>query len=143
MGYTTKFIGSVELSRKLTFKEARFWMDFVENDSLFENDSKLRSYLQWVPSYNLDAIVWDGNEKFYNYVEALEWICRWLYSIDIVANGTMFWRGESSDDIGLIKVQRNIVYVERIEVLVSGSKIPLTLRDLERMALKELTEDES
>lgn len=138
MGYTTEFTGSIGLSRCLTLKEAKYLMDRYDDNALFEKESGIKGYLQWVPSCSLDAIVWDQNEKFYNYIESMEWVCRWLYSIDVCANGSLFWRGENGEDIGTIKVQRNIVSPERIEVFASLNKVPLTLRDLQKMALEKL-----
>jgi hypothetical protein len=67
-------------------------------------------WCQWVPNENGTEIVWDGGEKFYSYVEWLEYIIAnflapWGYTL----NGTVRWRGESFDDIGKILVKDNKV----------------------------------
>ena len=71
-------------------------------------------WCQWVPQADEDgaytAISWDGGEKFYEYVEWLEYIIvnflePWGYKL----NGTVEWFGEESNDRGLIVVEDNAV----------------------------------
>lgn len=143
MGYTTRFIGSVKLSRKLTIKEAMHWMNLYEDDSRFKNESGIGTYLQWIPSNTLDAIVWDQEEKFYFYSESLEWICRWLSSIGVSANGSFFFRGENYDDIGNIFVKDNIVTIKPISVDIGEDQTPLTMKALGEMAIQKLLGEES
>jgi hypothetical protein len=63
-------------------------------------------WCQWVPSDCGKWIEWDGGEKFYNYVEWINYIQltilkRW--GIKIVAS-TVEWRGEDWDDQGSIEL---------------------------------------
>ena len=76
-------------------------------------------WLQWVakPSEDDDlkmAIEWDGNEKFYNYVEWMKYIIdRIITPRGGVANGTIKWRGDDCYDIGSIVLHEdNTVKVE-------------------------------
>jgi len=67
-------------------------------------------WCQWVPSEDGTIIEWDGVEKFYNYVEWLEYIIEhflkpWGYKL----NGSVEWQGEDRDDIGQINVVDNVV----------------------------------
>jgi hypothetical protein len=67
-------------------------------------------WCQWVPSYDGSSIVWDEGEKFYRYVEWLEYIIenflkRWGYTI----NGEVTYQGEDSSDFGMIIVKDNVV----------------------------------
>ena len=139
MGYSTQFTGALALSRKLTFKEARFLLEMNDDSDATEDRWAIRAYLQWVPTVDLDAIVWHGNEKFYDYTKLLARLCEWLTSIDVNANGELLWRGEDSGDIGTITVVNNVV------AAVDGKKsklkagAPLTMESLAQMALEHAT----
>lgn len=65
-------------------------------------------WCQWVPNESGTAIVWDGGEKFYEYVEWLRYLVEhflrpWGYQLD----GEVDWVGEDSDDRGVIEVIAN------------------------------------
>ena len=60
-------------------------------------------------------IIWDGAEKFYNYVEWMEYIINnFLAPNGYVANGSIEWHGEDMDDIGTIIVEDNVVTVRNL-----------------------------
>lgn len=65
-------------------------------------------WCQWVPNDEGTAIVWNEAEKFYNYVEWLEYLVknflsRWGYQL----NGKVIWQGEETSDSGVIYVKNN------------------------------------
>lgn len=67
-------------------------------------------WCQWCPSLDGNGIEWDGGEKFYSYVEWIEYIIenfltRWGYTL----NGEVEWRGENSNDWGKIVIDNNKV----------------------------------
>ena len=67
---------------------------------------------QWAPNEDGTELAWDGGEKFYNYIEWLEYIVERIlkprgYSI----TGLVIWRGEEVDDIGTIIVKNNKIDV--------------------------------
>lgn len=67
-------------------------------------------WCQWTPTEDRTAIVWDGGEKFYHYIEWLEYVVKnfiepWGYKL----NGRVHWVGEDSDDSGVIRVIDNVV----------------------------------
>lgn len=65
-------------------------------------------WCQWVP--NIDEIIWDGTEKFYNYVEWIEYIIdHFLKPWGYLVNGEVEWEGEESGDLGIIIVTDNEV----------------------------------
>jgi hypothetical protein len=69
-------------------------------------------WCQWTPSEDGSIIEWDGSEKFYDYVEWLEYLIEqylkpWGYTI----NGRTEWQGEDRDDVGAIEVVANEVHV--------------------------------
>ena len=96
-------------------------------------------YCQWAPadevgdtfgtSYipNEDApatsIVWDGGEKFYEYVAWLEYLIEnFLKPWGYVLNGEVEWKGEQSDDIGKIVVDDNVVTTRAGRVVYYGEE---------------------
>ena len=65
-------------------------------------------WCQWTPSEDGSAIEWDGGEKFYDYVEWIEYLIRhflspWGYAL----NGTVKYQGEESSDKGRIVIVNN------------------------------------
>lgn len=75
-------------------------------------------WCQWVPSDCGGFIEWDGGEKFYCYVEWMEYIVeKFLAPWGIVANGEIKWFGESLDDIGKIVVSNNVVGVKNGSII--------------------------
>lgn len=66
-------------------------------------------WCQWI--INDDGeLEWDGNEKFYNYVEWLEYLIYQFFAPEgYVLNGTIEFQGEESNDCGYIKVVNNKV----------------------------------
>lgn len=140
MGYTTKFIGHVNLTRKLTMAEARQLLEFNEDpDRIEDTEHPTRSYLQWVPSETLDALVWDEGEKFYDYEQWLQWILRWLADRGVRASGQFDWRGEDGSDIGRITVVDSAVTVEKGAATAPSGHKPMTLSNLARLALDAAT----
>lgn len=68
-------------------------------------------WCQWV-IYG-DCLEWDGNEKFYNYIEWLEYLINHFFKpIGYILNGDIIWQGEDSDDCGTISVKDNVVDVK-------------------------------
>ena len=71
-------------------------------------------WCQWTPSDSGNFIEWDGNEKFYRYVEWLQYIIdKFLKPWGIISNGTVIWQGESLEDVGTINVNNNIITVDK------------------------------
>ena len=56
---------------------------------------------------------WDGGEKFYNYVEWLEYLIQHFFDKwGVKLNGEITWEGEDSGDMGKIVVVDNVVTVK-------------------------------
>lgn len=67
-------------------------------------------WCQWVPTEDGDHFGWDGGEKFYHYVEWLQYLIdkflkHWGYTLD----GRIVWQGEDRSDCGEITVAGNEV----------------------------------
>lgn len=74
-------------------------------------------WCQWVPNHDGSAIEWDGGEKFYEYIEWIEYLTAhflgpWGYTL----NGEVQWQGEESEDMGLIRIVYNEVHVLRAHI---------------------------
>lgn len=143
MGYTTKFTGAIAISRKLTFTEARELLEMQEEPERTLAVLGLRSYLQWVPTESFDSIVWDGGEKFYEYVPLMKALCEWLRARGIVANGELLWSGEEAGDVGRIMVADNAVATLEGRKPKASSCRPLTMERLAEMALDLATKAEA
>jgi hypothetical protein len=64
-------------------------------------------WCQWVVD-DQGNINWDGNEKFYNYLEWLSFLMeRYLKPWGYTLEGTVDWQGEDDDDFGRIIVSKN------------------------------------
>jgi hypothetical protein len=71
-------------------------------------------WCQWEPSEDGTEIHWNGGEKFYDYVEWLEYlIVHFLHPWRYVLNGEVTWQGEDPSDIGKIIVTNNDVIAKR------------------------------
>ena len=142
MGYTTEFLGSISLSRKLTLREAKEWLDIY--DGIFDSqptslDPRPDGYLQWLPTETLDGIVWDGEEKFYDYPEWLLWaIEKFIEPQGIIANGVIVWSGEDADDHGQLEVTDNKIKTIRADKDNYSYLSPLTRIKLAEMAIKSI-----
>jgi hypothetical protein len=65
-------------------------------------------WCQWIPNEEGTEIEWDGGEKFYDYVEWLEYlICKFLRPWGYTLNGEVEWQGEERIDVGKIVAEDN------------------------------------
>ena len=68
-------------------------------------------WCQWIINDD-NELVWDEGEKFYNYIEWLEYMIEKFFKpLGYILNGEIDWDGESSDDTGRIVVSNNEVLV--------------------------------
>lgn len=70
-------------------------------------------WCQWIiPEDDYATIVWDGGEKFYSYVEWLEYLIEnFLKPNGYIVNGTVYFDGEAPQDAGSIIVKDNVIDV--------------------------------
>ena len=68
-------------------------------------------WCQWIPTEEGDGLEWNGGEKFYHYIEWLEYIIKsFMVRWGIVVNGYVKWIGEDKfNDQGTIHVVNNVV----------------------------------
>ena len=81
-------------------------------------------WCQWVPTEDGFGLEWDGNEKFYYYVEWLEYLIKsvfpWILEDGdepLVLNGEIEWYGEDREDMGKIIVHNNVVTTKEAKVV--------------------------
>lgn len=114
MGYTTEFQGEFKLNKVLDENLAHDMLAFA--DERHEGSTFPGIWCDWVPSKDRTSIVFNGSEKFYNYVEWIKYLIRaFLAPNGFVLNGTVKWRGEDMDDLGRIIVKDNVVSTEKVE----------------------------
>jgi hypothetical protein len=75
-------------------------------------ESQPSLWCHWRPNEDGTAIEWDGGEKFYGYVEWIEWIIdRVIEPRGYILNGAVEWSGEDEEDVGVIRINDNRVNI--------------------------------
>lgn len=69
-------------------------------------------WCQWlINEEDRQTIAWDGGEKFYNYIEWIEYIAnRILAPRGYLLSGSVTWQGEDRSDVGKITIKDNKVF---------------------------------
>lgn len=69
-------------------------------------------WCKWIIN-NDGELEWDGNEKFYNYEEWLQYLINNFFApLGYILNGDIGWQGEDMDDFGNIHVVDNEIYMQ-------------------------------
>lgn len=107
MGYTTKFKGEISITPCPTDDI----IELVNKISHTRHDD--RNYpgiwCQWIINSD-NKLEWNGAEKFYNYIEWLEYLIKNIFaSRGYKLDGRIRFRGERFLDIGIIYVKDNVV----------------------------------
>jgi len=117
MGYTTEFDGKFKFSKELTMSQYKTLKDFAEQRH-GDNLECPSFYCQWVPTDDGKYLEWDGNEKFYSYIEWLEILIEKFFNPwKIKLNGEVTWEGEESGDLGKIVVKNNVVTAKQARIV--------------------------
>jgi len=67
-------------------------------------------WCRWVPNEDGSALVWDEVEKFYYYVEWIEYLIEhFLRPWGLILDGEMTWQGEEDSDRGTLRIRNNVV----------------------------------
>lgn len=118
MGYTTTFSGVFYFDKALTPQTIEKLKKLEGMDGRDFDDDRPQGYCQWNLTKDLKGLTWDGAERFYNYIEWLEWIIkRILRPSKIELNGAVEYQGEYIGDCGAIIVKANQVRLARVSVL--------------------------
>jgi len=71
-------------------------------------------WCKWIPSQDGQYIEWDGSEKFYSYIEWIEYIMeKILAPKGYLLSGVVQWIGENRGDIGTMQAIGISLLVER------------------------------
>lgn len=84
-------------------------------------------WCQWAPTEDGMGLEWDGGEKFYYYIEWLQYLIDRVFPYiledgdePLVLNGEVEWYGEDRDDVGKIVVTNNEVKVLEGKITYGG-----------------------
>jgi hypothetical protein len=105
MGYTTYFIGTIKLSRKLTVTEQETIRAFYDEES---PDGAPDTSCVWTVTEDGDELDTYPEEKMYDWDDWLRYILdEVLEPAGVKANGRTTWQGEDIGDSGVIFVKDN------------------------------------
>lgn len=97
------------------------WIDrqaeLLVKPTLFDSPTDEPDYpCQWVPTPEGDFIEWDQGEKFYDYVEWIEYLIHHFFKRwGNVLDGDIEWFGEEHWDRGIIRIVGNQVSIGRLK----------------------------
>ena len=117
MGYQTILTGQLNIDKKLSLDDYTWLVSW--NDERHEETEGFPSYYcQWLPTEDGLHLKWDGNEKFYNYVEWLEYLIKEFFKPrGFILNGEIVWEGEDHSDTGKIIVTDNNVSTKKGKIV--------------------------
>lgn len=101
------------------------WMAYwnLRQEKIKTGESLPGLWCQWTVDTGADGehrLVWDGGEKFYNYVEWLKYLIDHFFEKwGVKLNGQINWEGEDRSDIGQIVVKENTVTIKTGKVVYS------------------------
>lgn len=127
--YLEKFSDTRRMARNVDNKygvEGEFYVDGEgpmgqgNEDNIIDYNAPPKTqpglWCQWVPTEDGNGLGWNGMEKFYHYVEWLEYLIKsvfpWILEDGdepLVLNGEIEWYGEDREDMGKIVVKNNEV----------------------------------
>jgi hypothetical protein len=96
--------------------EGAYFVDGIDSDATPFGQPPFgqpNQWCQWIPNEDGTAIIYDGGEKFYNYIEWIAYIIRhFLAPKGYTLNGEVSWRGQDGDT-GKITVIDNVVWINK------------------------------
>jgi hypothetical protein len=121
--FLTNFSYSRRVARKVDSKYGVEGEWYVGKDHIFNQEQNVIDYnrppstqpglwCQWIPDEDGASLAWDGGEKFYNYIQWLEYLIeKYFKPRNYILNGEVYWNGEDTDDRGVIKVINNQIKI--------------------------------
>jgi len=130
MGYDTSFLGFLKTDKPLSDKTYKKIIKLQDKDYYyFEKQAMPDTRLSWEIQADRQTFEWDGSEKFYSYIEWIEYIIKEVLSpAGYFLSGNIIWQGANMLDIGQIKVVRNKIILIR---LVNDENFNLSLDEIE------------
>lgn len=118
MGYHTEFEGVFSCSPPMP-RSDRMEFDHIYGGRHEDLTGSFPGiWCDWEMNRNGDALLWNGAEKFYDYIEWLKHIItKFMKPKGYTLNGQVRWRGEDFDDIGMLDVLDNKLTVKTVSSL--------------------------
>jgi len=103
-------------------------------------------WCQWEIQEDHKTIQWDGGEKFYNYIEWMQYLIEIILKPKgYVVNGEIQWQGEEPEDKGIIRVENNTVRImEAVTFFLSSEdavRVNKIVNDYLHNSLKEVIDE--
>jgi len=129
MGYTTEFEGELLFTRPITVPELAyikelFWIDDsdIKSRGLLTGMGKPH-YVQFEFNADFTGIKWDGSEKFYNAVEAVNFIIQNIKKeFGLGLTGQLLADGEESGDVWILAIGED-GWAKRLEIPKVGESV--------------------
>lgn len=96
------------------------WLRSWKTNQKLKKDGKCQPGLwcKWCITPDCKYLEWDGSEKFYDYVEWLQYlITNFFQPWGIKLNGQIKWSGEDTSDVGIIIVKNNKVTTKKGKIV--------------------------
>lgn len=125
MGYSTDIEGKLKFKHDITIPEIKLINAISGNLpsdlSDMVNPDGAKSYVQWELTKDMDGLVWDGNEKFYDIVETMNLIIATLRRANpaFALEGELLCQGEELKDRWLLKLNED-GFAYRQDISVDG-----------------------
>jgi hypothetical protein len=117
MGYSTRFLGRFDFNKPIPLNiiESMKKLEGVDTRDL-SGTVYPGNYCQWILTNDNKGVKWDGEEKFYQWEEWLNWLIRnFFLPNDIKLTGKVSFQGDDIEDAGFIEVfDGNRVVVTRV-----------------------------
>lgn len=106
MGYTTEFEGQFTITPPLDPMLCAWVRSLHEPGDRHPDDAAESpgGYCQWEPTRDGSGLKWDGEEKFYEWENWLEFIVARLGRHGRIVSGSVRWQGEVKSDRGTLSV---------------------------------------
>ena len=112
--------------------EGEFYVDgtddtYGESANIIDHNTPPKTqpglWLQWIPTEDGWGLEWDGNEKFYDYVEWLQYLIdKVLGTKGYLLNGEIEWEGEDREDSGKIIVRDSVITIQDAKIVYEQRK---------------------
>lgn len=107
MGYTTNFTGKFSFDKPADAETVLSCRDLLQKDYRDADfpPGAPSAYLQWEITKDRLHLEWDGGEKFYDYVEWLQWLIDNKFKpAGLTLSGAVKYSGEETEDCGTLEI---------------------------------------
>lgn len=126
MGYTTKFSGALKFAAPLTAEQELFIKTILPDDGYEDaadhpewiKPDGFNSYIQLAVCQDKSGIQWDGSEKFYDAVDAVNTVILTMKGKfpDFALTGGLLAQGEEVGDVWTLVIENNVAVRHEINI---------------------------